>query len=110
MINYEDFEKVDIRVGKIIKVEDAEGLKNPSYKMTIDFGPEIGQKISLGQYTKNYLKEDLLGRLVMCVVNFEPKRIGHYISEVLTLGYKDKDGGIVLSIPEREVSLGERMF
>lgn len=110
MIRYEDFEKVDVRIGKIIKVEDTEGLRNPSYKMTIDFGNEIGKKVSLGQYTKNYSKDDLLNRLVMCVVNLEPKEIGHYISEALTLGYKDKDGGIVLAVPEREVSLGERMF
>lgn len=109
-IQYNDFEKVDVRIGRIVKVEDAEDLRNPSYKMTIDFGNEIGTKISLGQYTKNYSKDDLLDRLVMCVVNFEPKKIGHYISEALTLGYKDKDGGIVLAVPEREVPLGERMF
>jgi len=110
MIKYEDFEKVEVRIGKIVKVEDTEGLRNPSYKMTIDFGPEIGQKISLGQYTKNYSKDNLLGRLVMCVVNFEPKQIGHYTSEALTLGYKDENGDIVLAIPEREVPIGERMF
>ncbi|MEI6498810.1 MAG: tRNA-binding protein [bacterium] len=110
MIKYEDFEKVDIRIGKIIKVEDTEGLRNPAYKMTIDFGSEIGQKISLGQYTKNYSKEDLQDRLVMCVINFEPKQIGHYTSEALTLGYKDINNNIVLAIPEREVALGERMF
>lgn len=110
MIKYEDFEKVDVRVGKIIKVEDANGLRNPSYKMTIDFGGEIGKKISLGQYTKNYTKEDLLDRLVMCVVNFEPKKIGHYTSEALTLGFKDENGGIVFAMPERDVIIGERMF
>ena len=110
MIKFEDFEKIDVRVGRIIKVEDTEGLRNPSYKMTIDFGSEVGQKISLGQYTKNYTKDDLLNKLVMCVVNFEPKKIGHYMSEALTLGYKDENGGIVLAIPDKEVSLGERMF
>jgi len=110
MIKFEDFEKIDVRVGKIIEVEDTRGLRNPSYKMTIDFGDEIGKKISLGQYTKNYSKDDLLGKLVMCVVNFEPKQIGHYTSEALTLGYKDKDGSIVLAIPERDVEIGERMF
>lgn len=110
MIKYNDFEKIDVRIGRIIKIEDTKGLRNPSYKMTIDFGNEIGNKVSLGQYTINYSKDDLLNRLVMCVVNFEPKKIGHYVSEVLTLGYKDKDGGIVLAVPEREVSLGERMF
>jgi len=110
MINYEDFVKVDIRVGKIIKVEDTEGLRNPSYKMTIDFGSKIGQKISLGQYTENYSKKDLLGKLVICVVNSSPKQIGHYTSEALTLGFKGEDGNIVLSVPEREVPIGEKMF
>jgi len=110
MIKYEDFEKVDIRVGKIIKVEDTEGLKKPSYKMTIDFGDDIGKKISLGQYTKNYSKENLLNRLVMGVVNFEPKKIGSYTSEVLTLGFEDENGGIVLAIPEQNVPLGKKMY
>lgn len=109
-IKYEDFEKVDIRVGKIVKVEDTEGLRNPSYKMTIDFGDEIGTKNSLGQYTENYKKEDLEGRLVMCVINFEPKKIGKYTSEALTLGFEDKNSNVVLAIPEREVPLGKRMY
>ena len=110
MIEYDDFEKIDVRIGKVIKVEDTEGLRNPSYKMTINFGDEIGSKISLGQYTKNYSKEDLMNRLVMCVVNFEPKKIGHYTSEALTLGFNDRDGGIILAVPERKTSLGEKMF
>ena len=110
MIKYEDFEKVDIRVGKIIKVEDTKGLINPSYRMTIDFGKEIGQRISLGQYTKNYSRDDLLGRLVMCVINFEPKKIGHYISEVLTLGYEDENDGIILAVPDKPVPLGNKMY
>lgn len=110
MIKYEDFEKVDVRVGKIVKVEDATGLRNPSYKMTIDFGEEIGQRISLGQYTKNYSKEDLTDRFVMCVINFEPKKIGHYISEVLTLGFEDANNGIVFATPEQEIPLGKKMF
>ena len=110
MIPYADFEKVDVRIGKIVKVENTEGLRNPSYRMTIDFGDGIGKKISLGQYTKNYTKEDLLGKLIMCVVNFEPKKIGHYISEVLTLGYEDENGGIVLAVPERDVPPGKKMY
>ena len=110
MIQYEDFEKVDVRVGKIIKVEDAEGIRKPLYKMTIDFGKEIGQKISLGKYTKHYSKKDLIGRLVMCVVNLAPKKIGDYESQVLTLGYEDKNGGIVLAIPDKDVPLGSRMY
>ena len=110
MIKYENFEKVDIRVGKIIKVEETVGLRNPSYKMTIDFGDDIGKKESVGQYTKNYSKKDLLDRLVMGVVNFEPKKIGNYISEVLTLGFEDENGGIVLAIPEQNVPLGKKMY
>ncbi|MFA6493317.1 MAG: tRNA-binding protein [Patescibacteria group bacterium] len=110
MIQYADFEKVDIRVGKIIKVEDVEGLRISCYKMTIDFGEEIGTKVSLGQYTKNYSKEDLLDRLIMCVVNFEPKKIGQYTSEVLTVGVEDENGEAILAVPEREVALGTRMY
>jgi len=110
MIKYEDFEKIDVRSGRIIKVEETEGLRNPSYKMTIDFGEGIGMKISLGQYTKNYKAEDLVGKLVMCVVNFEPKKIGPYTSEVLTLGFEDKDGGIVLATPDLDIPLGQKMF
>jgi len=110
MIKYEDFEKVDVRVGKIIKVEDTKGLRNPAYKMTIDFGEEIKLKISLGQYTKNYSAKELEGRLVMGVVNFEPKQIGKYTSEALTLGFEDEKGDVVLAIPEKDVPLGERMY
>ncbi len=110
MIQYEDFEKIDVRTGKIIKIEDTEGLRKPAYKMTIDFGDEIGTKISLGQYTQNYSKDNLLGRLVACVVNFEPKKIGHYMSEALTLGFNDDSGGVVFVTPERDVPLGQRLF
>ncbi len=110
MIKYEDFEKVDIRVGKIIKVEETVGLKKPAYKMTIDFGDDIGKKVSVGQYTKNYSKQDLLNRLVMGVVNFEPKKIGNYMSEVLTLGFENENGVVVLAIPEQNVPLGKKMY
>ena len=110
MIKYQDFEKVDMRVGKIVKVEDTEGLRNPSYKMTINLGEEIGQKISFGQYTKAYSKEDLLNKIVICVINFEPKKIGPYISEVLTLGFEDENGKIILAVPDQNVPLGRRMF
>lgn len=110
MINYEDFEKVDIRIGKIVKVEETEGLRIPAYKMTIDFGKELGIKISVGQYTKNYSKKELTGKLMMGVINFKPKKIGGYTSEVLTLGFEDADGGIVMAIPERDVPLGKKMY
>jgi len=109
VITYSDFEKVDIRVGKIVKVEDFPQARKPAYKLTIDFGPEIGIKRSSAQVT-NYSKEELLGKLVMGVVNFPPRQIGPFFSEVLTLGVPDGDGNVILLSPTREVPLGGRMF
>ena len=109
MITYSDFEKVDIRVGEIVKVEDFPQARKPAYKLTIDFGPEIGIKRSSAQVT-NYSKEELLGKLVMSVVNFPPRQIGPFFSEVLTLGVPDGDGNVILLSPTREVPLGGRMF
>lgn len=108
-ISYEDFEKVDIRVGKIVAVEDFPQARKPAYKLTIDFGPEIGLKRSSAQIT-NYSKEELLGLQVVAVVNFPPKQIGPFRSEVLTLGVPDADGKVILLTPTREVPLGGRMF
>ncbi len=110
MINYEDFEKVDIRVGKIIEVQDFPEARKPMYKMKIDFGSEIGIKQSCGQYTQNYSKDDLMGRLVLGCVNLEPRHIGPEISEVLTIGVEDDAGNAVLVEPERPVKLGVRMY
>lgn len=109
-ISYTDFEKVDIRVGRIVAVEDFPAARKPAYKLQIDFGIGIGVKKSSAQATKHYTKEQLLNRLVMAVVNFPPKQIGPYMSEVLTLGVPDGDGGVVLLVPERDVPLGGRMF
>ena len=93
MITYGDFEKVDIRVGSIVKVEDFPQARKPAYKLTIDFGPAIGIKKSSAQVT-NYTKEELLGKQVMGVVNFPPRQIGPFFSEVLTLGVSDGNGNV----------------
>jgi tRNA-binding protein len=110
MITYEDFEKVDIRVGKIIKVEDFPEARKPAYKIQIDFGPEIGIKKSSAQITRHYTKDELMGKLVMGVVNFPVKQIGPFLSESLTLGVPDENGDVVLISPTQEVPIGGRMF
>jgi len=107
---YEDFQKLDIRVGKIIAAEDFPGAKKPAYKLTIDFGPEIGIKKSSVQITQNYSKDELVGKEVIGVVNFPIKQIGPFFSEVLTLGLPDADGNVVLLAPTKEVPLGGKMF
>jgi len=109
-ISYVEFERVDIRVGRIVAVEDFPAARKPAYKLRIDFGVALGVKTSSAQVTKYYTKEDLLNRLVVAVVNFPPKQIGPYMSEVLTLGVPDSDGDVVLLVPERDVPLGGRMF
>lgn len=109
-ITYADFEKVDIRVGKIIRVEDFPEARKPAYKLTIDFGPEVSTKKSSAQITHHYQKSDLEGRLVMGVVNFPPKQIGPFISESLTLGFADAEGNVILAQPDKSVPLGSRMF
>lgn len=110
MINYQDFEKVDIRVGQIVKVEDFPEAKKPAYKLTIDFGSEIGIKKSSAQITKHYLKEELIGKLIIGVVNFSPKQIGPFVSETLTLGLPDENGDVVLLSPTKGVPKGGKMF
>jgi tRNA-binding protein len=110
MATFEDFQKIDIRVGKIIKVEDFPEAKKPAYKLEIDLGEEIGVKKSCAQLTKNYTKEELKDKKVLCVVNFLPRQIGPAVSEVLTLGVPDKDNECVLISPDKEVPLGGKLF
>ncbi len=110
MISYQDFEKIDIRVGEIIAVQDFPEARKPAYKLTIDFGEEVGIKKSSAQVLANYTKEDLLHKQVMGVVNFPPKQIGPFISEVLTLGVEDESGNVVLLMPTKKAKLGSKMF
>ena len=111
MITYDDFAKVEIRVGRIIQVEDFPEARKPAYKLTIDFGPEIGIKRSSAQATKYYTPETLMNRLVLGVVNFAPKQIGPFMSECLTLGVPDEAGQCVLITPSNEHAvLGGKLF
>lgn len=109
-IHYLDFEKVDIRIGKIIKVTDFPEARKPAYKLTIDFGSEIGIKKSSAQITHHYTKEQLVGKLIMGVVNFPPKQIGPFVSESLTLGFADDNGHVVLASTDKSVPLGSKLF
>jgi tRNA-binding protein len=109
-LSYADFMKVDIRVGRVVEVHDFPEARKPAYKLRIDFGAGIGVKRSSAQVTKYYTKEQLLNRLVLAVVNFPPKQIGPFMSEVLTLGVPDPEGAVVLLAPEREVPIGGRLF
>ena len=111
MATYEDFQNLDIRVGKIIEVEAFPEAKKPAYKLTIDFGSEIGVKKSSVQIVDLYPKENLRGKLVLGVVNFPPRQIGSFVSEVLTLGVPDKNGKCVLAIPDKDIAeIGGKLF
>ncbi|MEK6871515.1 MAG: tRNA-binding protein [Nanoarchaeota archaeon] len=110
MATFEDFQKIDIRIGKIIQVEDFPDAKKPSYKLTINLGKEIGIKKSCAQLVKNYTKSDLKNKLVLCVVNLPPRQIGSALSEVLTLGIPDSEDNCILIQPEQEINLGVRLY
>ena len=109
-ITFDDFEKVDIRVGTIVGVEPFPEARKPAFKLRIDFGPVIGIKKSSAQITKHYQAENLLGRQVAAVVNFPPRQIGPFMSEVLTLGFPDEAGGVVLISPTLPVPNGGKLF
>lgn len=108
MITWSDFEKIELRVGTIVKAEEFKEAKKPSYKLLIDLG-ELGIKKSSAQITKLYKIKDLLGKQVICVTNFEPKQIGNFISEVLTTGFVLDNGDCILVIPERNVKNGVKL-
>ena len=109
-ITFADFDRIDIRVGRITRAEHFPEARKPAYKLVIDFGPAIGTRRSSAQLTRHYPAEDLVGRQVLAVVNFPPRQIGPFMSEVLTLGVPDEEGAVVLLTPERDVPLGGRMF
>ena len=106
--SWDDFERIDMRVGRVTAVEEFPEARRPAWKLEIDFGPEIGTRRSSAQIT-HYTREELQGRLVVCVVNFEPKRIAGFKSEVLVLGALDTERGVVLLRPDGEAELGARI-
>ena len=108
-ISFEDFLNVDIRVGEVSRAEPFPEARNPAIKLWIDFGPKIGKKKSSAQITKNYNAGSLVGKQVLAVVNFSPRQIGNFMSEVLVLGLSEPDGGIILIGPDARVDNGERM-
>ena len=109
-ISWEDFEKVDVRAGKVVAAEPFPEARKPSIKLTIDFGPKVGEKRTSAQLTAHYDAESLIGKMVVAVVNFPPKRIAGFKSEVLVLGVPDEAGEVVLLSPDREVPPGGRMY
>ncbi|MEQ1823467.1 MAG: tRNA-binding protein [Fimbriimonadaceae bacterium] len=110
MIEFSDFEKVDIRVGRIVEAAVFERARKPSFKVCVDFGPEIGTKWSSTGVRGLYTAEELIGRQVLAVINFEPRNIAGFMSEVLVLGLPDAEGRVVLVSPDQEVPVGGRLF
>jgi len=108
-ITFDDFMKVDIRVGRVLRAEPYPEARKPAIKVWVDFGEEIGEKRSSAQISVHYTPEDLVGRMVMGVVNFPPRQIGKFMSEVLILGFEDESGAIVLAQPERDAPVGAKL-
>lgn len=108
-ITFDDFLKVDIRVGRIARAEAFPEARNPAFKLWVDFGPELGERKTSAQITKHYTLEDLPGRMVAAVVNFPPRQIGKFMSEILVLGFPDDEGEVVLIAPDVSVPVGGRL-
>jgi tRNA-binding protein len=109
-ISFDDFRKVDVRVGTIVEAHPFPEARKPSIRLVIDFGPEIGTRKSSAQLVKHYKPAELVGRQVAAVLNFPPRQIGPMISEILTLGFPDEEGGVVLIAPDKKVPNGGRLF
>ena len=109
-ITYDDFARVDIRVGTILEAAPLEGARKPAYRLLVDFGPEIGQRKSSVQITVHYQPGELIGRQVAAVINFPPRQIGKFMSEVLTLGFPDENGAVVLIAPDKKIPNGGKLF
>ena len=109
-LSFDDFLKVDIRVGEVLRAEPYPEARKPAIKLWVDFGPEIGERKSSAQITKHYTIDELPGKRVLAVVNFPPRQIGKFMSEVLVLGVPDDDGEVVLLTPDKDVPLGGRMY
>lgn len=110
MATIEDFNKLDVRVGRILTVEEFPEARKPAFKITIDFGPELGQKRSSAQLVDNYSIDELVGRFVLAVINFPPRQIGTFLSEVLIVGVPDESGNCILVVPEDMVPLGGKLY
>lgn len=109
VIEYSDFAKVDIRVGRVLRAEPFPEARKPAIKLWMDFGPDIGERKSSAQITEHYAPEDLVGRSVMAVVNFPPRQIGPFMSEVLVLGFHDSANAVVLATPDKDVPIGAKL-
>jgi tRNA-binding protein len=109
-ITYDDFARVDIRVGTVLEAAPLDGARKPAFRLVIDFGPEVGTRKSSAQLTVHYTPQSLIGRQVAAVVNFPPRQIGKFMSEVLTLGFPAEDGSVVLIVPDKKVPDGGKLF
>ena len=109
-ISWNDFTKVELRVGRVLQAEVFKEARKPAYKLLVDFGPELGQRKSSAQITEHYQPEDLVGRLVVAVVNFPKKQIGPLMSECLVTGFHDADGAVALCVPDKDIPLGTRLL